>query len=284
VISVLATPLAYPAHTAELLAEHGVTILHGHAAAARAIAGLIRASQSRRPLAPRCVPRAELNIAAGVLDETEAAAMLTAYGILRPREFVATSPERVAEWVQGVGCRSVVKLVCAEVPHKAREGLVRLGLETPADARRAAQEIRNRARELGVDDSRLLVQEQLTAGPEFLLGVSVDALYGPALTLRPGGAGVSGDSEFHLLPLHQGEAAELAIRAAAQLPNALSEPDLRALTEAVERFAWLAVDLADRLLEIEANPIIVTGGRAVAVDALAVAKDPTQTKDPGGGE
>jgi hypothetical protein len=41
----------------------------------------------------------------------------------------------------------------------------------------------------------------------------------------------------------------------------------------VDLFSWLAVDLSDRLLEIEANPIIISGGRAVAVDALAVATD-----------
>ena len=150
---------------------------------------------------------------------------------------------------------------------------MKLGLDTPADARTAAQEVQDRARELGVDGSRLLVQEQLPAGPEFLFGVTVDELYGPALTVRPGGGGVAGESKFHLLPLARSEAAEIAARAAAELAHDLSEPDLRALSEAVDRFSWLGVDLADRLTEIEANPIMINGGRAVAVDALAVARD-----------
>ena len=124
-----------------------------------------------------------------------------------------------------------------------------------------------------MDGSRLLVQEQLSPGPEFLIGVTVDELYGPAITVRPGGGGVSGESKFHLLPLAQAEATEIAAEAASEIPSGLSEPDLGALTEAVDHFSWLGVDLADRLLEIEANPIIIAGGRAVAVDALAVARD-----------
>jgi hypothetical protein len=55
----------------------------------------------------------------------------------------------------------------------------------------------------------------------------------------------------------------------------LTNSELKQLIDVVERFAWLVEDLSDRILEIEANPIIITGGRAVAVDALAVAKDET---------
>ena len=129
--------------------------------------------------------------------------------------------------------------------------------------------MQDRAREMGVDATRLLVQEQLAAGPEILVGVTVDPIYGPAMTVRSGGGGVSGETVFHLLPLRQGEAAEIAAGASVEL----SDSELKELADVVERFAWLAEDLSDRILEIEANPIMITGGRAVAVDALAVAKD-----------
>ncbi len=65
------------------------------------------------------------------------------------------------------------------------------------------------------------------------------------------------------------DASAAALGASIELPDA----ELKELTDVVERFAWLAEDLSDRILEIEANPIIITSGRAVAVDALAVAKD-----------
>ena len=88
-----------------------------------------------------------------------------------------------------------------------------------------------------------------------------------------GGGGVAGETEFNLLPLRQGEAMSIASSAAAGASIELTDSELKELRDVVERFAWLAEDLSDRILEIEANPIIITGGRAVAVDALAVAKD-----------
>ncbi len=283
VLSVLATPFSYPGRTVEPLADASLAILHGHAAAAVAIAELSRCSQPRRDVAERTVDPAGVSLAPGVLDEVAAAELLSAYGIERPREALARTPEQAAELAAGLNGRAagldgtsrvVVKLVCAEVPHKSRVGLVKLDLATPEEVESAAREIQHRARQLGVDGSRLLVQEQLEAGPEYLLGVSVDPVYGPAMTVRPGGGDVAGESVFYPLPLRQGEAAQMAAAAAAS--PGLSESDLARLADAVDRLSWLAVDLSARLLEIEANPILVSGGRAVAVDALAVAKDKPQ--------
>ena len=96
--------------------------------------------------------------------------------------------------------------------------------------------------------------------------------------MRPGGGDVSGESAFHLLPLREGEAAELAAQAASKTSPPLSKTALQALIGAVERLSWLAVDLSEQLLEIEANPIIITGGRAIAVDALAVARNESGEK------
>ena len=273
VISVLATPLSYTGRTAEPIIEHSVAVLHGHAPAAAAIAGLYEISRGRRPAAQRHAAKPCVSVPPGVLDEVQAAEIFTRYGIERPREAVVEDPEQAAEIARDLDGRIVVKLVCAEVPHKAREGLVKLNLDSPTAVKAAAQEVQDRAREMGVDATRLLVQEQLAAGPEILIGVTVDPIYGPAMTVRGGGGGVSGESAFNLLPLRQGEAAEIAASAAAGASVELSDSELKELTDVVERFAWLAEDLSDRILEIEANPIMITGGRAVAVDALAVAKD-----------
>jgi acyl-CoA synthetase (NDP forming) len=273
VISVLATPLSYTGRTAEPIIKNSVTVLHGHGPAAAAIASLYEISREHLPAAKRCAAKPCVSVAPGVLDEVQAAEIFTRYGIERPREAVVNDAEQAAEVARDLDCRIVVKLVCAEVPHKAREGLVKLSLDSPAEVQAAAQEVQDRACEMGVDATRLLVQEQLAAGPEFLIGVTVDPIYGPAMTVRSGGGGVSGKTAFNLLPLLRGEAAEIASAAALGASIELPDAELKELTDVVERFAWLAEDLSDRILEIEANPIIITSGRAVAVDALAVAKD-----------
>jgi acyl-CoA synthetase (NDP forming) len=273
VISVLATPLSYTGRTAEPIIKNSVAVLHGHGPAAAAIAGLYEISRERLPIAERHVAKPCVSVAPGVLDEVQAAEIFTRYGIERPREAVVNNPEQAAEVARELDCRIVVKLVCAEVPHKAREGLVKLGLDSPDEAKIATRKVQDRAREMGVDATRLLVQEQLAAGPEFLIGVTVDPIYGPAMTVRTGGGGVSGETAFNLLPLRQGEATSIASSAAAGASIELTNSELKELIGVVECFAWLAEDLSDRILEIEANPIIITSGRAVAVDALAVAKD-----------
>lgn len=275
VISVLTTPLSYTGRTADAIAGYGIAVLQGHASAAAAIAGLYEISRPRLAIAERHTAKPQVSVPPGILDEVQAAAIFTRYGIERPREAVVGDPEQAAAVARDLDCRTVVKLVCAEVPHKAREGLVKLSLDSPAEVKVAAQQVQARAREMGVDATRLLVQEQLAAGPEFLIGVTVDPIYGPAMTVRSGGGGVSGESVFHLLPLRRGEATEIASGAAADASIDLSDSELKELASVVERFAWLAEDLSDRILEIEANPIIITGGRAVAVDALAAAKAET---------
>jgi acyl-CoA synthetase (NDP forming) len=272
VISVLTTPLAYTGRTQDAIAAYSIAVLQGHAAAAAAIAGLYQISREHLPVAERHHAKPEVSVAAGILDEVQAAEIFSAYGIERPREAVVSSPEQAVAFARELDARTVVKLVCAEAPHKAREGLVKLGLDSPDAVAAAAQAVQDRAREMGVDATRLLVQEQLEAGPEFLIGVTVDPIYGPAMTVRSGGGGVSGETVFHVLPLRQEEALEIAAAAASGASIELSGAALKELAGVVERFAWLAEDLRDRILEIEANPIIITGGRAVAVDALAVAK------------
>jgi len=273
VISVLATPLSYTGRTSEPINKHSVAVLHGHAPAATAIAGLYEVSHERPPIAKRRTAKPRVSVATGVLDEVQAAEIFTQYGIERPREAVVNDPKQAAGFARELDCRVVVKLVCAEVPHKAREGLVKLCLDSPVEVEIATQKVQDRAREMGVDATRLLVQEQLVAGPEFLIGVTVDPIYGPAMTVRPGGGGVFGETTFNLLPLLRGEATSIASSAAADPSIELTNSELKELIDVVECFAWLGEDLSDRILEIEANPIMITGGRAVAVDALAVAKN-----------
>ncbi len=107
VISVLATPFSYPPRTATLLAEHGVTVLQGHAASAIAIGGLISISRQQRPTSKRSVDRPDISIPSGVLDETASARIFAAYDIERPRELVAATAEQAAERAEQIGGRAV---------------------------------------------------------------------------------------------------------------------------------------------------------------------------------
>jgi hypothetical protein len=128
------------------------------------------------------------------------------------------------------------------------------------------------AERAGARSAKLLVQ-RMAAGDEVLVGVVVDDAFGPCLTMRPGGAlAESGDAVFVACPMTPKQAATFV---ASQCERCGLDPDrhdLRALARAVRSIAIAAHDLRDRLVSLEANPMLVGARGAVAVDALAEAR------------
>jgi succinyl-CoA synthetase beta subunit len=64
------------------------------------------------------------------------------------------------------------------------------------------------------------------------------------------------------------------VRGAALLKGARGRPkgDVNALVDAIMKVQRLAVEQADRLAELDINPLVVLPKGVVALDALAVAK------------
>ncbi|HXF72193.1 MAG TPA: acetate--CoA ligase family protein, partial [Actinomycetota bacterium] len=126
-------------------------------------------------------------------------------------------------------------------------------------------------RRAGARDPRVLVQA-MASGAEVLVGAVVDERFGPAVTIRPGGAlAEAGEATFVACPLAPAEA-ESFVRS--QAPRCGLDParhDLRAVARAVRAVSWAAHDLRGRLASLEANPLVVGRRGAVAVDALAEA-------------
>ena len=93
------------------------------------------------------------------------------------------------------------------------------------------------------------------------------------VTLRPGGALAEVDGAvFHAAPFAGYAAAEIVDAEAARC-GLSADPDLRGpIAQAVVAMAALIHDFRHRLVEVEANPLIVSPAGAVAVDALAVSR------------
>jgi hypothetical protein len=108
---------------------------------------------------------------------------------------------------------------------------------------------------------------------ELLVGVQRDPRLGLALTLGAGGVLVElvDDTDTVLLPTTRREIREAltGLRVGPVLAGYRGRPaDLEAVVAAVEAVAAFAVDQAERLLELEVNPLLVLPDGAVAVDAL----------------
>lgn len=276
--SVAMSPLAYSRAAKDFVADAGIPFLQGHRAATGAIRALLDHASLRDRVVPDLAPHAgraealrSLRGRSGPIDEACAAGILAAYGVRRPREAVAATPAAAAAAARRMGFPVAVKVLAAELPHKARLGGVRLGVTTPTDVEVAAAEVLRAARRAGASGAKVLVQRMMV-GDEVLVGALVDERFGPVVTLRPGGAlAESGDPRFVAAPLSRRQAVAFVQREAARCGLDPGRHDLAALARAVEAIARAAHDLRGRLVSLEANPMIVGPRGAVAVDALAEA-------------
>ena len=279
--SVAMSALAYSPAAKRFVARAGLPFLQGHRASAGAIGALV----DRQGAGARSVPELPthpnrtkalrlLRGRAGPLDEARAAAVLELYGVRRPRERTAAAPAAAAAAARAIGFPVVVKALAPELPHKAKLGGVRLGLANPTDVEVAAAEVLAAARRAGAGAPRVLVQ-RMVIGVEVLVGAVVDPSFGACLTMRPGGAlAEAGEAAFVAAPLTPSQAQGFVRSQAASCGLVDGRDDLRSVARAVEAVARAAHDLRGRLTSLEANPLLVTGRGAVAVDALAEAAPP----------
>jgi acyl-CoA synthetase (NDP forming) len=204
------------------------------------------------------------------LDTAESLALAAAFGIPTAPSRLAQSEDEVAAAATTLGYPVVLKTLAPGIDHKFDQGGVALGLSSEAAARAAWREMASR---LG---PRVLVQAQAAAGSEVFLGMTVDAQFGPLVTLGLGGVFVEILKDVvTFLPPVDAAMADAYLRRLKGFPlldGARGRPraDLGALTTAIARFSILASVLADRVREIDINPIIAGPSGATAVDALVV--------------
>jgi len=168
-----------------------------------------------------------------------------------------------------------VKAVAPELPHKAKLGGVRVEVRGADAVAAAAEAVLVAARRAGARAPKVLVQEMIV-GTEVLVGAVVDERFGACVTMRPGGAlAEAGPAEFVAAPLGPKAARAYVQSHAAACGLDEAKHDLGAVAAAVAQIARAAHDLRDRLVSLEANPLVVRDRGAVAVDALAEARAPS---------
>ena len=172
----------------------------------------------------------------------------------------------------------VAKLCGRAIAHKTERGLVRLRL-ADADALRAAcADLLAAARP---DDGavEVLVSTMVDGNRELIAGLATDPQFGLTVMLGVGGilAEAIRDVTFRLTPIERVDADEMIDDLATQrlLGEFRGEPavDRAALAQAVEALARVGTEVPG-VVSADLNPLIVVGGRPVAVDALLEVEDP----------
>lgn len=260
--------------TAARLRAAGVPVLEGTRTGMRALRHLLEHRAARCPAAgPPADPgrrsRARDRVRSGRLGALDTFALLASYGVVTVPTLGAHSAGEAVAAADGLGYPVVLK-TDEPVAHKSDVDGVRLGLTTPADVRRAAEDLCSR---LG---PRLAVSRQVAAGVEVALGVVCDPHLGPLVVAGAGGTLVEllADRAVALPPVGQDAARRMLdrLRLRPLLDGLRGAPavDLDALVAAVCAVSALAVDLAGDLEALDINPLVCGPGGAVAVDALLV--------------
>jgi len=237
------------------------------------------AGAPRAPLPAAARVRRLLTGPPGPRSEPVSKRALAAYGIRSSRDTLATTATEAVRAARALGGPCVLKVAAAGIPHKSDLGLVRVGV-APSEVRATYDELLARARRAvpGVEPEGVLVSELVTGGVEMLAGISTDPLFGPVVSVGLGGVFVEvlGDVAVRVPPFDEDEAHRMLreLRGFALLRGARGRPpaDLDALVGVIMNLQRFAMDLADLVVEVDLNPLVVRRRGARALDALVVCR------------
>jgi len=224
------------------------------------------------------------------INEFDAKRLLAAYGVPVTRERRVESLAAATAAAHELGFPVVLKVVADEIPHKTEHGLLAVGLKSEEDLARAYATLQ--ARLAKVDPAprgaAFLVQEFVADGVEVFAGVSRDPDFGLSIAFGLGGTAIEVTRDFALrmLPLREGDAEAMIAEtgAAAMFKPLRGRPaaDVKSVVACLEALADFASAHADRLAEIDLNPIkaLPEGRGCVVVDALIVMRPQPGTRAP----
>jgi acyl-CoA synthetase (NDP forming) len=206
-----------------------------------------------------------------IITEREAKGILAQYGVRSVAERQAKNADEAVQAAAALGYPVVLK-ADGDIAHKTEAGAVKLDLRD-ADAVRAACASMTAAKE------GFLVQPMLKGGVELVVGVKRDPLVGPVLLVGLGGVLVEimRDTVLALAPVGKAEARHMleSLKGFKLLQGYRGTPaaDIDAVCDAIARISEFAADHADRIEEIDVNPLLARPDGAVALDALIVLRD-----------
>ena len=207
----------------------------------------------------------------GVLDEHLSKQVLAEAGVPVVAEALAPTAEKAVYKAFELGMPVVLKGLDPGMVHKTEAGLVRLGLGSGEMVQQAFAELTEAMGPQG----QVLVQRQVPARLELIVGAIRDASFGPAVMLGYGGvlAEVLGRAQFAMAPLSREEALDLIDRLPSQalLDGFRGAPpvDREALAQVLIQVGDLAM-AHPRIQEIDINPLLNSDQGLVAVDATLI--------------
>ncbi|MET7453203.1 acetate--CoA ligase family protein [Streptomyces sp. NPDC005574] len=278
-VAVVGGPVEQARRTRRELGEAGIPCAATPASGSVMVRALVEDAAARTRLEANVVAASDTpTLSPGPVDEHTAKNVLADLGIRTPVRRVCADPAAAHAALDELGGPVVVKILNAEILHKTEVGGVRVGIRTHEELDEALVSM--------PASPALLVEQMAPAGPELIVGVRRDPVFGPVLALGAGGtaAEILGDVSLRLAPLSAHEAHamldELATRAMFLGARGATPVDRARLAHVLLALASLAADNA--VAECEINPLrVLPDGDVVALDAVLLLCDP---RDQGGSD
>jgi acyl-CoA synthetase (NDP forming) len=208
------------------------------------------------------------------LSEYESKVFLNSYGIPVTREILVHTREECVKAAHAIGFPLVLKGCSPSLAHKTEKGMVRVDIRSEQETLLAFDELTSR---MEGNEKDILVQEMIRGTRELVAGMTRDPQFGPCVMFGLGGifTEVLKDIAFRVAPLEKQDALDMTreIKAHGILGAVRGMPaaDLDLLCDILMKVGLIGME-NDIVQEIDINPLILSGDKPVAVDALVVLK------------
>lgn len=208
----------------------------------------------------------------GALSEYQSKQLLSAYGIPVTRESLVQDKDAAIAAAKELGFPVALKACSPDVTHKTEKQLIALKLRDEKEVAEAFDDISGRA---GDSLDGILVQEMISGSRELVVGLLRDEQFGPCAMLGLGGIFVEVLKQvtFRIAPLEERDALEMMDELPGKkiLDAFRGEPpvDRDALAKILIAVGNIGME-HDAVKEIDINPLIISGDKPVAVDALVI--------------
>lgn len=211
----------------------------------------------------------------GYLNEAQARMLLQQHGIPVSRWQQAMTRDQCLEAGRAIGYPLVLKAISSVVVHKSDHGLVKIRLADEAALAQAFDGVQAAMVALKAPFEGVLVTEMVAVDYELIAGIKTDPDYGPMLLLGSGGVLVDLVQDTQLAPApvsrDQAQAMVASLRCFPVLQGYRGRPgaDLEELCDILVALSELAWMHRAQLSELDINPLALSQGRLLALDARA---------------
>ena len=208
-----------------------------------------------------------------VLTEYESKQVLASYGLPVAPEELVNCTEDLLGAAEKIGYPIVIKGCSANIAHKTEKGLIRVDVRNEEEAEDAFSQI-SRALN-GAPGGAVLVQPLVKGQRELVIGLTRDPQFGPCVMFGLGGifTEILKDTAFRVAPLEKRDALEMMqeikARKILEAIRGMAAADQDMLADILMTVGQIGIE-NERIKEIDINPLILSGGKPIAVDALIV--------------